>query len=116
MVVTTRHHLHRRGRDRLRLLRRRRGAGYAQVQAELDAAAQTAAAYVQTTDTYQPCATTTTYALPAPPAEITSAVTQVNESASTSNPGYPGTECFGGQVIDYGVQEITIRLSDGSNW
>ncbi|MGD0448122.1 MAG: prepilin-type N-terminal cleavage/methylation domain-containing protein [Candidatus Dormibacteria bacterium] len=91
-----------------------RSAGYAQVQAELDAAAQSAAGYVQTIDSYQPCATTTTYALPAPPPEITSSVTQVSESNSASNPGYTGSGC-GGQVADYGVQEITITVSDGSD-
>ena len=91
-----------------------RGAGYAQVQAELDAAAQSAANYLQTTDTYQLCATTTTYTLPAPPPGITSSVTQVSESNSTSNPGYLGTGC-GGPVVDFGVQEITIRLTDGPN-
>jgi hypothetical protein len=69
---------------------------------------------VQTIDSYQPCATTTTYALPAPPPEITSSVTQVSESNSASNPGYTGSGC-GGQVADYGVQEITITVSDGSD-
>lgn len=96
-----------------------RGAGEAQVQAELDAAAQTAANYVQSVLTYCPCDNPTCVGgayslnglLPMPPHVTSWSLASVTESQP--NPGFSGTTCQAG--VDYGVQEITITVSDGSN-
>src|ERR1017187_414550 len=100
-----------------------RGAGDAQVQAELDAAAQTAAGYVQSELSYCPCdvagpncsgGTYSLNGLPMPPHVTSWSLASVTESTSASNPGFSGTACHGSEV-DFGVQEIAITVSDGSN-
>jgi hypothetical protein len=88
-----------------------RGAGNAQLQSELDGAAQTAAGYVQTEQSYQTCAST--YSLPSPSPGMAWSVQAVTESQPSPTPGYVGTDCGNGEV-DYGVQEITIKISEGS--
>jgi len=101
-----------------------RGAGDAQVQAELDAAAQSAANYVQSVLSYCPCDVCTggPYSLdglPMPPHVTSWSLALVTESQPSPNPGFSGITCPGGKpggkVVDYGVQEITIIVADGSN-
>ena len=94
-----------------------RSAGDAQVQAELDAAAQTAADYVQSVLPYCPCdancggATYSLNGLPMPPDVTSWSLASVTESNSDSNLGLSGKGC--GSEVDYGVQEITLTVSDG---
>jgi prepilin-type N-terminal cleavage/methylation domain-containing protein len=95
-----------------------RGAGDAQVQAELDAAAQAAATYVQSVLPYCPCdncagGTYSLNGLPMPPHVTAWSLASVTESQPSPNPGFSGTTCQAG--VDYGVQEITVTVSDGSN-
>jgi prepilin-type N-terminal cleavage/methylation domain-containing protein len=95
-----------------------RSAGDTQIQAELDGAAQTAATYVQTEQPYRACATT--YRLPTPPSGMTSLVSSVGESRpDDGSAGYPRLATCGvatdpNAPADYGIQEITITVSDGS--
>jgi prepilin-type N-terminal cleavage/methylation domain-containing protein len=100
-----------------------RGSGTAQQQASLDTAARTVASYLQSsTLPYSPCATSSTYGLPAPPAQITWSVTDVrlsipgslqrpSASPATANASStaPIATCPG-NVDDYGVQEITVQV------
>ncbi|HYA00999.1 MAG TPA: type II secretion system protein [Candidatus Binatia bacterium] len=96
-------------------------AGSAQVEAQLNGAASYVANYLQSDDTtgYQACVST--YAvpspLPSPYGGVPPPVISVSESAasqSSPGPGYtplsgPGVFCSN----DYGVQEITITVTDG---
>lgn len=100
-----------------------RGSGTAQEQAALDTAAKTAAAYLQNPAlAYSPCATASTYRLPAPPAQVTWSVSAVFLSAQGSLRRSSGAAtasnasstaaiaaCPDG-ADDYGVQEITVRV------
>jgi len=100
-----------------------RGAGSAQVQATLDGAARDAADYLQTSLTYSPCdrpaySLSGLSALPG----VSWTIASVSESSSASLVGFTGpVQCTTGRgrhsgttSYDYGVQEITITVSEGS--
>ena len=97
-----------------------RGAGSAQQQAELDGAARYIADYLQSDSNvpYSICATS--YAAPSPvplayrtayPGVAWPSTSPVRESTASPNPGYSS---LGAQCSDYGVQEITITVTNGA--
>lgn len=97
-----------------------RGAGDAQQQAELDGAARYVADYLQSDDNvpYSTCASSYTAPSPVPLAYRTAysgipwpSTSPARESTASPNPGYPSLSA---QCSDYGVQEITITVTDGA--
>jgi prepilin-type N-terminal cleavage/methylation domain-containing protein len=95
-----------------------RSSGDAQEQATLDGAARDAADYIQSTLTYNVCATPP-YSLSglSKPADVSSwTITSVSESSAASLAGFPKPHRCGRRSsttgYDYGVQEITITVTD----